>query len=104
MPGRRGQPEGAAMTTTKNNWLFSLLWINAAVVVVWVIQLAGNQNWRAGDLLRAVGYTVLIANITGLLGMLVLSRVATWVAQRKIPPMPILCVGILLVSAVGLLL
>lgn len=92
------------MSPTKNNWLFSLLWVNAAVAVVFVIQFAANQNWRAVDLLHALAYPLVVANMTGILGMLVMNGLAQRLALRKLPPIPFIGAGILVVSAAGLLL
>jgi hypothetical protein len=55
------------MTTAKGNWLFSLLWINLAVVIVALIQVIGNQIATARQLLYMLGYSLVFANITGVL-------------------------------------
>ncbi|MDP9050938.1 MAG: histidine kinase [Acidobacteriota bacterium] len=92
------------MAPTKSNWLFSLLWINGAVAAVFGIQLAVNQNWLAGSLLHALAYSLLVANITGILGMLVLNGILNSLVLRKIPPIPVMVVGVLVISAACLLL
>lgn len=92
------------MTPTRNNWWFSLLWINSAVAVAFLIVLSTGQNWRTRDVLPSLGYSVVVANLTGLLGMLILGRLAEKFSLRKIPPLPLTLAGILVISAAGLLL
>ena len=92
------------MAPVKNSWLFSLLWINSAVAIAFLIELAGNQNWRSSELLHALIYSFVAANVTGILGMLVLGKVFERLALRGMPPIPVLALSLLLVSAAGLLL
>lgn len=92
------------MAPVKNPWLFSLLWINSAVAIAFLVQISGNQGWRAQDLLHALVYSFIAANMTGLLGMLVLGRLFERLALRSIPSIPVMTLSLLAVSVVGLLL
>jgi len=92
------------MAPTKNNWLFALLWVNAAVAVVFVIQWTANPHWRLSDVLHSLLYSLVIANVTGVLGMLLMNGFVQRLALRKMPLIPFIGAGILVVSAAGLLL
>jgi hypothetical protein len=60
------------MTPNQRNWVFSFLWVNAAVVVVVLILIAGNQISIGRQLLRVLVYSLFYANLTGFLGLLIL--------------------------------
>src|SRR6185369_13176664 len=92
------------MNVTKNKWVFSLLWINVAVVLVFVIHIAGNQNWRSGDLLHGLVFGLVFANLTGLFGMVVLGGLAERLALRKIPLAPVMAPAFVIVTALGCLM
>ena len=92
------------MTLTKNKWVFSLLWINVAVAIVFVIQMAGSQNWRSGELLHGLVFGLVYANLTGLLGMVVLGGLAERLALRKIPLAPVMAPAFVIVTALGCLM
>lgn len=91
------------MSTTKGNWLFSLLWINVAVAVVVFVRIIGNQVTSGRDLLYELGYSLLFANLTGLLGFLGISAIAARVQARKLPLMSTLFLCILVFVPVGCL-
>lgn len=88
----------------KHKWAFSLLWINLAVAVVVLIQIAGSQLSSLRELLHVLGYALVYANLTGVLGVLVMDRLAQRLALRKVLPVPAVAVGILFFAAVGCLL
>ena len=92
------------MKPKKNSWLFSLLWVNSAVAIAFLVQLGASQNWRPWDLLHALVYSLVAANLTGLLGMVVLGKLFERLALRGMPSIPVMIFGLLVVSAAGLLL
>jgi two-component system sensor histidine kinase AlgZ len=92
------------MSTTKGNWLFSLLWINFAVAIVVFIRVIGNQITSGRDLLYELGYSLIFANLTGVLGFFGISAIAARVQARKIPLVPTLFLCILVFVPVGCLL
>ncbi len=91
------------MSTTKGNWLFSLVWINVAVATVVFVRIIGNQITSGRDLLYELGYSLLFANLTGVLGFLGITAIAARVQARKIPLMPTLFLCILVFVPVGCL-
>ena len=90
------------MASTKSKWVFSLLWINLAVVLV--ILLVWNQISSVRELLHTLAYALVYANLTGLLGTWVLGGLAERFYLRKYPPVPAVAVGILVFAAFGCLL
>ncbi|HLK22145.1 MAG TPA: histidine kinase [Bryobacteraceae bacterium] len=92
------------MAAPKNNWLFSLLWINLAVAMVVLIERVANPaaSWR--DLLHALVYALIFANTTGLLGTLVIGWVACRLPIRNVPLMAILAAGIAVFIPIGCLI
>jgi len=96
--------KGSNMASTKSKWVFSLLWINLAVVLVVLILLVGNQISSVRELLHTLAYALVYANLTGLLGTWVLGGLAERFYLRKYPPVPAVAVGILVFAAFGCLL
>jgi len=92
------------MIPMKRNWAFSLLWINLAVVVVVLTQITGNHFSSGRELLQTLAFSLVYANLTGVLGVLVLGGLAERLALRKVPFVPVVTVGILVFTAVACLL
>jgi sensor histidine kinase YesM len=92
------------MALTKRHWAFSLLWINLAVAVVVLIQVAANQVPNVRELMHVVVYALIYANVTGLLGTLVLGGLAERLTFRKVPLVAVVAVGITLFIPVGCLI
>ena len=95
---------GSRRTAAKGKWALALFWINLAVLVVMLIQIAGNQISSARELLHVLAYALVYANLTGLLGTWVMGGLAERLFLRKIPPLPAVAVGILVFTALGCLL
>jgi len=91
------------MAALKPRWAFSFVWINVAVAVVVLIQIAGNQIMTMRDLGYMLAYSLIYANLTGALGLLLLS----WFVQRLVLPkfavVPVAMLGVVLFTAVGCL-
>ena len=92
------------MAPTKNKWAFSFFWINLAVVMVVLIQIAANQISSTRDLLHVLAYALVYANLTGALGVLVLGGLAERLALRKLPLIPVVGRGHHRVAALGCLI
>ena len=88
----------------QSRWAFSLFWINLAVGVVCLVQFLSNQFANTGDLLRSVAYSVVYANLTGIIGIVVLGWVAGRLANSRLPLIPIVAAGMLVLTAAGCLL
>ncbi len=82
------------MSTTKSNWAFSLLWTNGAVAIMVLIEVLMNQIRSARDLRFALGYSLIYANLTGVLAMLVIGVFATkpWVSKLPLPAVMAFCI------------
>ena len=92
------------MSVTKSNWLFSLMWINVAVGIVVLVLLTGNQIASARELLHVLGFSLVYANLTGVLSILILGALMARAEVRKLPQVPIVFAGILALSTAGCLL
>lgn len=91
------------MMPMKRNWVFSFLWVNFAVVVVFLILIAGNQISSGRELLQILVFCLFYANVTGFLGVLILGGV-TGKLLRHLPVIPMAPVAILVITPVGCLL
>ena len=96
--------KGSQMGLTKGNWAFALLWIIFAVAVVVLVQVAGGQISSVRELLHVLAYALVYALLAGVLGVLVIGGLAERVALRKIPLLPFMAVGIMVVVPLGCLL
>jgi sensor histidine kinase YesM len=92
------------MSSTKGNWLFSLIWVNVTVVTVVLIQLIGNQITSVRDFLYSLAYSLVFANLTGILAFLVIGALMARVKSRKIGLFPIMCVCVVVFVPIGCLL
>lgn len=88
----------------KNRWAFSLLWTNLAVAVALLIQGAGSQfsNWR--ELLHTAAYSLVYANIAAVLALLFAGWFAETQLLRKLRPVPVMAITIVLFTCLGCLL
>jgi len=91
------------MTSRQRNWIFSFLWINCAVLVVVLILVAGKQISSGRELLRILGYSLIYANLTGFLGVLLLGPFAEKLV-RKPSMIPLVAISILGIVPLGCLL
>lgn len=92
------------MTPMKKNLVFALVWINLAVAMVVLIQIAGNQVSNLQALLHMLAFTLVYSNLTGVLGFFVLSGLVEKLVLHKFPLVPVVAVGIIVLTAVGCLL
>jgi len=92
------------MKSIKGNWLFSLLWVNVAVVIVVLVQVIGNQITTVRAFLYALGYALVFANLTGVLALVVIGVLAARVQRRKIGLFPLLFACIVVFVPMGCLL
>jgi sensor histidine kinase YesM len=92
------------MSSTKGNWIFSLLWINVAVALVVFIRVIVNQTTSVRDILYSLAYSLVFANLTGILGVVVIGAIAARAQARRVPLMPTLFVCILVLVPAGCLL
>ncbi len=87
----------------KNKWLFALSWINAAVAIVMLIQYVAYPVTNLHDLLHILAYSLVYANLTGMLGMVALGGLLEKLG-RRLPLIPTMLVGIVTFTAIGCLL
>jgi LytS/YehU family sensor histidine kinase len=93
-----------APTPTKSNWLFSLAWINVAVAVVVLIQVAGNQITSTRELFRVLSFSLVYSNLTGVLALFAIGWLAARAEVQKLPLTLFLFLSIIGFSTVGCLL
>jgi sensor histidine kinase YesM len=97
-------PVSSDKTTPKRRWALSFLWINLAVVVVLLMLIAENQFSGAGELLKVLCFTFICANVTGIVGVLVIGGFAGRFAGRKVPLVFIVGLGVVFLTALAGLL
>jgi signal transduction histidine kinase len=92
------------MNLFKHRWAYSLVWINLAVALVFLILVAGNQLSNARALLHVLIYMLVYANLTGMLGTAVMGRLAEKVYLSGHSLVPFMAVATIAVTALGCLL
>jgi sensor histidine kinase YesM len=92
------------MAAMRRQWTVSFMWTNLSVVVVVLIQVAGNQIATIRELARILAFALIYANLAGALGVLVMG----WLAERMVSPkfrlVPLIMLYVTLFTAVGCLL
>lgn len=86
------------------HWRVSLLWINLAVAIAVLIQIAGHQVWRALELAHTIAYSLIYANLCGVLGVLLVQTAAQRPVLRRLALAPLVAVAIVVSAGVGCLL
>jgi two-component system, LytTR family, sensor histidine kinase AlgZ len=84
-------------------WIFSLLWTNLSVLLVVLVQIAGNGTRGPRDLLRMAAYSMVYANVTALPAILILPG---WLGRYSGPrrrQVLVVVLGSLSFAAVGCL-
>jgi sensor histidine kinase YesM len=92
------------MRPAKGQWAFSLLWINLAVAVVILVQIVANQIASVRELMHVLVYALIYANVTGILGTLVIGGIAERLRLHKSPLMAVVVAGIILFTPIGCLI
>jgi len=91
-------------THPKRQWALSFLWINLAVALVMLILVADNQFSGARQLLQVLAYTFICANVTGIVGVMLIGGFAGRLAGRGLPLVFVVGFGVVLLTALGCLL
>src|SRR5215472_238282 len=91
------------MSPIKRNWVFSFLWINFAVVLVVLLLIAGNQISSGRELLHLLIFSLFYANLTGILGVLILGGLAGKLLRHP-PRIPLMALALLVIAPLGCLL
>lgn len=94
---------GMPVSATKGNWLFSLLWVNVAVAIVILVRVIAYQVTSGRELLYELAYSLLFANLTGVLALLVIGAVTARVQARKVSLLPTMLLCILVFVPAGCL-
>jgi sensor histidine kinase YesM len=81
-----------------------LLWINLSVAVALLIFIVANQISSVRDLLHALVYALVFANVTGILGTLIIGKIAERLTLCKFPVAAVVMAGIILITPVGCLI
>jgi sensor histidine kinase YesM len=92
------------MNPRKGHWALSLLWINLSVAMVVLILIAANQISSVRDLLHALVYALVFANVTGVLGTLIIGGIAERLTLGKFPVVAVVMIGIMLFTPIGCLI
>ena len=87
----------------KQMWLFSLLWTNAAVVVVDTIAILVGPAPTIRSIFNTLAFTFVYANLTSTLAVLVLGWLLQLPKAHKIPQWAVVVPGIVFFTALGCL-
>ena len=85
-------------------WIFSLLWTNLSVLLVVLVQIAGNGVWDPRDMLRMCAYSLVYANVTALPAILILPGLLGRLSGRRRRQVFVVVLGSLSFAAVGCLM
>ena len=88
----------------KRRWGLSFLWINLAAALVVLILVADNQFSGARQVLQVFFFTFVCANVTGILGVLVIGGFAERFVGRKLPLVFVVGSGVVLLTALASLI
>ena len=91
-------------TPARGKWALAFLWINLAVTLVVLMLFAGNQFSGVRQLLEVLFFTFICANITGIAGVLIISRISGSLAVGKVSLVLVVAAGVVVLTAVGCLL
>jgi LytS/YehU family sensor histidine kinase len=91
------------MAVMKRQWALSFIWINLSVVIVLLIQVAGNQISTIRELAHILAFALIYANLSGALGVLLIGGLVERIAFRKFPLVPVMMLYVILFTAVGCL-
>jgi two-component system sensor histidine kinase AlgZ len=92
------------MTKAANPWALALLWINLAVAMVMLVEGASGRFASLHQFSEVLVRGLLYANLAGLLGTLLMTRIVPRLAQRGLSPRVLVPLGIVGFTAVGGLL
>jgi len=88
----------------KHKWLFVLLWTNVAVALVDLIVFVGGPARTTRELLQSLAFTFVYANLTSILGVLILGWLIERAVIRKMSPWWVVIPGVLVFTTGGCLL
>src|SRR5579875_2366676 len=88
----------------KRDWTLSLLWANLAVAVVVLVLLLTKTISSVQELLRAVAYALVYANLVAIIGVWLVGGLVGKLAHRKLPLILPVAFCIVVVVPVGCLL
>jgi len=91
------------VSSAKSRWGFVLIITNLAVLLVMLVVLATGAVHGTRDFLNSLAYSLIFANLTSALAMVVLSAVLERVARRRQPMLPYAILGIAVILPVGCL-
>ncbi len=93
-----------ANTLPQRRWALSFLWINLAVVVVVLMLFADSRFSGIRQLLQVFFFTFICANVTGIVGVLVIGGFAERFVGRKLPLVLVVGFGVVLLTALASLI
>jgi signal transduction histidine kinase len=92
------------MTPTKTNRALAFLWVNLSVATVVLVLIATHQISSAQELFHVLVYALVYANLTGSLGVYLMSGHLERLVLHRSAPGPLVAACIIGISAVGCLL
>lgn len=92
------------MPATKQKWPLYLLWPNAAVAIVVLIQIAWHQISNTRQLLHVLAYDLVYANLIAALGVLLVGMLLPRLARRRFSLVATFALSFFGVVPIGLLM
>ena len=93
----------AFISTRRGRWIFSIAVTNLAVGLVLLILVVAGQLPTPRVFLQTASYTLVVSNITGILGMLIVGAITERLARRQLPIVPAGIAGIAFIVPLGCL-
>jgi uncharacterized integral membrane protein len=73
------------VSSARGRWIFSILVTNLSVGLVLLILAVAGQFPTAHVFFRTLAYTLIFANLTGILGMAIIGAITERLARRQLP-------------------
>lgn len=91
------------VSSKRGRWIFSVLVTNLAVGLVLLVLIVAGQFPTLHVFFRTLAYTLIFANLTSVIGMLIIGAVTERLARRRLPIVPVAIAGITFVVPLGCL-
>jgi two-component system sensor histidine kinase AlgZ len=91
------------VSSVRGRWIFSILVTNLSVGLVLLILAVAGQFPTAHVFFRTLAYTLIFANLTGILGMAIMGAITERLARRQLPVVAVAIACITFVVPLGCL-
>lgn len=96
-------PMTSFVSSPRGRWIFSILVTNLSVGLVLFILVVAGQLPTLHIFLRTLAYTLIFANLTSVLGMVIVGAITKRLARRQLPVVAVAIAGITFIVPLGCL-